>query len=84
MAARRTRHPAVGVSFADRFRALAREHQEEICRAIVDKAAEGERWAAELVLKYAVDREPGVGPDGAPDRFALLLEEIRARLAEDS
>ncbi len=67
------------VDLAARFRQMAETQSDEICGAIVDAAANGERWACELIMKYAVDQSRD---DGAGDRLALVLEELRAAIAD--
>jgi len=66
--------------FDARFQALARRRCDEICTAILDRAAEGDRWAAELVLKYVID--PAVAALARADPPTELLHDIRDRLAD--
>ncbi len=68
--------------FADRFRALAESRRNEICETIVERAVEGERWAVELVIKYAFEPQPG--SEATDDPLLTVLEEIRAELDEGS
>ena len=74
MAAKRRTSPQ---EFPARFRALAEEHTDKICDKIIECAVDGDRWAAELVIKYAFDRSA----EASEDALVNLLEEIRARLA---
>ncbi len=81
MAARRVGPSEISASFAERFRTLAQARCGEICEAIVDKAIDGERWAAELVMKYAADKGGGVE---TRDALIELLEDIRGQLEPGS
>ena len=77
MAARRRPSPH---DFPARLRTLAEKHTDKICQAVIDGACDGERWATELVIKYAFDRSA----EASEDALVNLLEEIRARLAHSA
>ena len=69
--------PASAKTFADRLTHLADAHLEQLCQTVLDRALTGERWAMELVVRYAYERDTA----GRQDALLDLLHELRTRTA---
>ena len=69
--------PASAKTFADRLTDLADAKLEELCETVMDRALTGERWAMELVIRYAYERDQA----GRNDALLDLLQELRHRTA---
>ena len=67
-------------TFADRLTDLADAHLEQLCQTVLDRALAGERWAMELVVRYAYERDTA----GRQDALLDLLQELRTRTAPAS
>ena len=62
-------------TFADRLTDLADAQLEQLCQTVMDRALAGERWAMELVVRYAYERDDA----GRQDALLDLLQELRDR-----
>ena len=69
--------PASAKSFAQRLTTLADARIDELCETVMDRALTGERWAMELVIRYAYERDQA----GRNDTLLDLLQELRHRTA---
>ena len=69
--------PASAKTFADRLTDLADAHLEQLCQTVLDRALTGERWAMELVIRYAFERDTA----GRQDALLDLLQELHTRTA---
>ena len=72
-----TPQPSAVTTFANRLTALADARYEELCQTVLDCALAGERWAMELVIRYAYERDTA----GRQDTLLDLLHELRHRTA---
>ena len=72
--------PASAKTFADRLTDLADAQLEQLCQTVLDRALTGERWAMELVVRYAYERDTA----GRQDALLDLLQELRTRTAPAS
>lgn len=70
-------NPASAKTFAQRLTHLADAHLEQLCQTVLDRALTGERWAMELVIRYAYERDQ----TGRNDTLLDLLHELRTRTA---
>ena len=70
-------NPASAKTFAQRLTTLADAHLEQLCQTVLDRALTGERWAMELVIRYAYERDQA----GRNDTLLDLLHELRTRTA---
>lgn len=62
--------------FARILRGMAWDRWRDICANLTEMAAEGQRWALELVLKFTVG-DPPSGQHDADARLRDYVEEIR-------
>ena len=69
--------PASAKTFAERLTSLADVHLEQLCQTVLDRALTGERWAMDLVIRYAYERDTA----GRNDALLDLLQELRTRTA---
>lgn len=67
--------PASAKTFAQRLTTLADAHLEQLCQTVLDRALTGERWAMELVIRYAYEHDQA----GRNDTLLNLLQELRHR-----
>ena len=72
--------PASAKTFAQRLTDLADAQLEQLCQTVLDRALAGERWAMELVVRYAYERDTA----GRQDALLDLLQELRTRTAPAS
>ncbi|MDE2867889.1 MAG: hypothetical protein OXR64_07085 [Chloroflexota bacterium] len=72
--------PASAKTFAQRLTNLADAHLEQLCQTVLDRALTGERWAMELVIRYAYERDTA----GRNDTLLDLLQELRTRTTSAS
>ena len=64
-------------TFAQRLTSLADAHLDQLCQTVLDRALTGERWAMDLVIRYAYERDQV----GRNDTLLDLLQELRHRTA---